>query len=174
MDQITTLTPRFAVTSALKPEDFAEAARLGYAAIVSNRPDGEEDGQLTAKQEAALAWRAGLKFRHVPTSKHDTFTDAVVEGMADALAGLDGPVLAHCKSGVRSAVVWAAASARSQPVECVLDTLTKAGMDLEFLHDDLDAQADRQRWLSATTKGTALDCNCEVTSIVPRKTTAAA
>jgi sulfide:quinone oxidoreductase len=156
--QIVQLTPRFAATSALTEADFAEAKRLGFTAIVSNRPDGEEPGQLTAKQEAVLAWRAGLQFRHIPASKHDVFTDDVVTGMAEALAGLNGPVLAHCKSGVRSIITWAAASARSQPVDCVIDTLKAAGQDLEFLRDDLEVQANRKHWLGTSA---ALDCNCD-------------
>lgn len=159
----TPITPQFAVTSALSPEDFALAARLGFKAIVSNRPDGEEPGQLTAREEAVLAWRAGLQFRHVPAGKHETFTDDVVEGMADALAGLAGPVLAHCKTGTRSLIVWAAASARSQPVTCVLDTLRAAGQDLDFLQDDLEAQADRRRWLGTSA---ALDCDCDTAEVV--------
>jgi sulfide:quinone oxidoreductase len=173
MQAVSHLTPRFAVTAALAAEDFAEAARLGFKAIVSNRPDGEEPGQLTARQEAALAWRAGLKFRHVPTSKHDVFTDDAVAAMAEALADLDGPVLAHCKSGVRSAIVWAAASSSSQPVDCILDALRNAGMDMDFIRDDLDAQADRKHWLSADTVGTALDCECDVVTLQPGESAAA-
>jgi sulfide:quinone oxidoreductase len=158
MEKIVALTPRFSATAALTEADFAEAKRLGFKAIVSNRPDGEELGQLTAKQEAVLAWRAGLQFRHVPSTKHDVFTDDVVSGMAEALAGLEGPVLAHCKSGVRSIITWAAASARSQSVDCVLDTLREAGQDLDFIRDDLEAQADRRHWLGTAT---ALDCDCD-------------
>lgn len=173
MDKIVTLTPRFAATSALTEADFAEAKRLGFKAIVSNRPDGEEPGQLTARQEAVLAWRAGLQFRHVPASKHDLFTDEVVTGMAEALAGLQGPVLAHCKSGMRSIIAWAAASARSQPVDCVLDTLREAAQDLEFLRDDLEAQAGRRQWLGTTP---ALDCDCDARAtdtVTPLKAAAA-
>lgn len=156
MDKITFITPDFAVTSAMSQEDFAAAAARGFRAIISNRPDGEAPDQLTARQEAVHAWRAGLQFRHVPSSKLDLFTDPVVEGMGDALAALKGPVLAHCQSGIRSAIVWAATSARTQNVDCVLAALKGAGFDLDFLRDDLDAQADRSRWLSAPAP--ALDC----------------
>jgi len=147
MDTITYITHRFAVTSALAPEDFRKIAGLGFRAVVSNRPDGEEEGQLTARDEAVLAWRTGLAFRHVPANKHDLFTDRVVESMADALNGLEGPVLAHCRSGLRSVVLWAAASARSGPVECVLETLRGAGFDPDALRHELEAQADRKRWV---------------------------
>ena len=142
--------------------DDQPAARLGFRAILSNLPDGEGADQLTGRDEAVLAWRAGLRFAHVPSSKLDLFTDPVVEGMEEAVGRLEGPILAHCKSGLRSAIVWAAASARSQPVDCVLERLTAAGFDLNFLRDDLDSQADRKRWLGGLSR--ALDCGCsEVT-----------
>lgn len=167
MDTIVYITPGFAVTSALAPADFAKAAELGFKAIISNRPDGEAAGQLTAREEAGHAWRAGLRFAHVPSSKLDLFTDAVVEGMADAVRRLDGPILAHCQSGLRSAIIWAAASARGQPVDCVIDTLTAAGFDLAFLRDDLDQQADRARWIGAAAP--ALDCGCGTDRAAPAR-----
>ncbi len=156
--RLTWITPDFAVTSAPEAADFARLAECGIRSVISNRPDGEEAGQMLAKTEAACAWRAGMNFRHVPAAKHDLFTDQVVEGMADALRGLKGPVVAHCKSGLRSAIIWAAASARSQPVDCVLAALDKAGFELEAIRDDLDSQADRKRWLGVSS---SLDCNAE-------------
>jgi uncharacterized protein (TIGR01244 family) len=170
MDTITYITPNFAVTGALAPEDFRKIAALGFRAVVSNRADGEEDGQLTGRDEAVLAWRAGLAFRHVPAAKHELFTDPVVEGMADALNGLDSPVLAHCKSGLRSVVLWAAASARSGPIDCILDALRRAGFNPEGLHDELEAQAHRKRWLG---QGSALHCGAAKSSAPDQRCAAA-
>ncbi|MFM9938312.1 MAG: TIGR01244 family sulfur transferase [Hyphomicrobiaceae bacterium] len=158
MDKIIHITPMFAVTAALAPQDFATVAVMGFKSIISNRPDGEEPEQMPGRIEAAHAWRHGLRFAHVPAAKLDLFTDPVVEGMADAIRALDGPMLAHCKSGVRSAIVWAAASARSQSVDCVIAALESAGFELDFLRDDLDRQADRRRWLGDVSP--ALDCGC--------------
>lgn len=101
MDPIIYITPTFAVTSALSPEDFAAIAQAGFKGVISNRPDGEEDGQMTARAEAVLAWRHGLRFAHVPAGKLDLFTDPVVEDMEAQIRAIDGPVLAHCKSGLR-------------------------------------------------------------------------
>ncbi len=156
MDKPIFITPEFAVTSALAPEDFAAAAAMGFRSVLSNRPDGEAEGQLTGRAEAVLAWQAGLQFRHVPAPKLDIFTDEVVEAMSDAVATLNGPILAHCASGLRSAIAWAAASARGGNVDCILQALEKAGFDLEFLRDDLEAQADRARWIGP--RAAALDC----------------
>lgn len=147
MDEIVAITADFAITAQLAPADFAAIARLGYRSIINNRPDGEEDGQLADRMAAVHAWRAGLRYRHVPARKMDMFTDPVIGGMQVALAELPGPVLAYCKSGVRSAIVWAAAAARLRPVDDVLDDLANAGQDLDFLRDDLEAQADRPHWM---------------------------
>ncbi len=173
MEKITYITPHFAVTSELSPADFKVAAELGFKAIISNRPDDEDGATLTGRDEAVLAWRAGMRFAHVPAAKLDLFTDNVVEGMADAVARFDGPILAHCKSGIRSAIVWAAAGSRTQPVDCVLTALEAAGFELDFLRDDLESQADRSRWVGAAP--TALDCDCGGTvEALPLKTPAAA
>lgn len=156
MKRITYITPNFAVTDMPGLEDFTRFAALGFKSVISNRPDHEENGQITGRSEAVLAWRAGLRFVHVPAAKNELFTDTVVEQMADALNKLEGPVIAHCKTGLRSAILWAAAGARSgDRVDCVLAALEKAGFDLDILRDDLEAQADRKRWLGSSP---ALDC----------------
>jgi uncharacterized protein (TIGR01244 family) len=146
MLKLTWITPSFAVTAALEPEDFAALPEQGIRCIVSNRPDNEQADQLNAPAEASLAWREGMLFRHVPAAKYELFTDEIVDGMAHALQGCDGPVVAHCKSGQRSAILWAAATARTQPVDQVLRALAAAGFELEMIRDDLDAQADRKHW----------------------------
>lgn len=157
MIAIVHLTPDFAVAGQLQPEDFAELATLGFRAVINNRPDGEEECQLGDRLAAVHAWRAGLQYRSIPAGKLDLFTDPVVAATVQALAELEGPVLAYCKSGLRSTIVWAAASARSRPVDAVLADLAGAGQELEFLRDELDAQADRERWMTADPVAGAID-----------------
>src|SRR5688500_10866696 len=110
MARIVRITDHFAVAGALQAEDFAHAAAAGFRSIVSNLPDGESPAQLTAAQEAALAGQAGLSFRHIPVNKHEVFSERVIGGLGNALDELPVPVLAHCASGLRSAVAWAAAA----------------------------------------------------------------
>ena len=85
MNKVTFITPNFAVTGALSPQDFPEIRAMGFTAVVSNLPDGESAAYPTAIEEAKLAEAAGLAFRHVPTTKFDLFTDRVVGGMQTAL-----------------------------------------------------------------------------------------
>lgn len=146
MVKVTYITPGFAVAPALDPADFTRVAELGFRTVINNRPDAEEKGQPQSGELRAHAESHGLAYRHVPARKSDIFTDPVVEGMADALQSAQGPILAHCKSGLRSAIVWAAASARGIPVDQILEALAAAGFDLGFIRDDLESQADRARW----------------------------
>jgi uncharacterized protein (TIGR01244 family) len=140
MKKIVFLTPDFAVTSQLEPADFAEAAQKGFKHIVNNRPDGEEDGQLANSAAAAHARRHRLQYHHIPAGKLDLFSDPVVNATENALAGAQGPVLAYCKSGTRSAIIWAAATARGLPADDVLRLLESAGFEFDFLRDDLEEQ----------------------------------
>jgi sulfide:quinone oxidoreductase len=104
MPTITSITPAFAVTGVLRPEDIAAAPGLGFRSIISNLPDGEQAAAPTAGREADLAAAAGLGFRHIPATKFDVLSDEVIGQMDQALRTLEGPVLAHCASGIRSAV----------------------------------------------------------------------
>lgn len=158
MDKITYLTPGFAVTGALQPDAFAQAAALGFKSILSNLPDGESNSYPSAAEEKELAARAGLGFRHVPVSKSEAFDERVVGGVSQALSELEGPVLAHCASGLRSAIAWAAAAARTQPADCVMAVLNDAGFDLEPLRDELEEQYGRA---GPATRPAALECHCD-------------
>jgi sulfide:quinone oxidoreductase len=157
VSRIVHITPQFAVAGAMRPEDFPAAAAQGFKAIVSNLPDGEAGNRLSGAEEARLAADAGLAFRHIPATKAEVFSERVAGGMARALADLEGPVLAHCASGIRSALAWAAAAARSQPADCVLAAARSAGFDLEPVREELEEQRDPA--LSGPVPP-ALDCGC--------------
>jgi sulfide:quinone oxidoreductase len=141
---ITHITEEFAVSPALSPDDFAHIAAMGFRSVISNLPDGELRALPTSHEASALARRAGLEYRHIPVIKSDIFSERVVEGIDSALRELPGPVLAHCASGLRSAIAWAAVAARSQPADCVLAKLRAAGLDLEIIREELRAWSGRE------------------------------
>ena len=91
-------------------DDVAEAAAQGVRLIVNNRPEGESDDQTAGDAIAAAADAAGIAYVAIPVT-HAGFSEAQVRAMADALAGADGPVLAYCRSGTRSTLLWALAEA---------------------------------------------------------------
>lgn len=99
------------VAGQIFPEDIPAIAALGVTAVVNNRPDGEEPGQpLNAEIEAA-ARAAGLDYRYIPVV--GGFPDESVAQMKAALDAADGKLLAFCRSGARSAHLWALATGRA-------------------------------------------------------------
>lgn len=146
MTPVVHITPDFAVAAAVPAEELPRLAGMGFRTLVDLLPEGDASASTGPGALSQRAQCQGLAYHHIPAGSHELFTDPVVGPMAAVLAAAKGPVLAMCKSGTRAAIVWAAASARSEPVAGILEALAKAGFDLAFLRDDLDSQADRMRW----------------------------
>lgn len=107
--QIAPLSPDFAVGPQIRPSQLAEIAAQGFRAIVNNRPDNEELGQPADAEIAAEAARLGLAYRFVPVGEGYAVEPAVQELRA-FLAEADGPIFAFCRTGNRSARLWALAT----------------------------------------------------------------
>ena len=117
----------------LYPERVAD---LGVKMIVNNRPDQEEPGQPTSAEIEAAAAAAGIGYRHIPVA--GGFSDAQVQAMVEALSAADGPVLAFCKSGMRSIYLWALARARmGDDADALLEKGAAAGYDLSPIRGHL-------------------------------------
>jgi len=138
MPKITYITPQFAVAGQLAPEDFAQLAAMGIKSVIGNRPDDEPGVLVDSEQAKTLAERAGLNFRYAPTTNHAVVEPASVDAFEEALSGLPGPVLAYCRSGTRSSILWVQLAARYGSTEAALWALGEAGFDLSFLKPDLD------------------------------------
>ena len=137
MTRIIHLDPNFAVAGQLTVADFKELAAQGFKSIISNRPDGEQWGQLSADKVRELAAAAGLTFRHIPLQMPDVLSPETAATTQDALDNLPGPVLAFCKSGTRSAIAWANAARRDQAADTVISALQRAGFNIPGLADEL-------------------------------------
>ena len=100
------------VAPQITPAQIAGAAKLGFTFVINNRPEGEEPGQPTGAEIEAAAAAAGLGYVAIPIT-HQGFTEAQVAAMGAALDAASGPVLAFCRSGTRSTLVWALAQGRA-------------------------------------------------------------
>jgi uncharacterized protein (TIGR01244 family) len=113
-------------------------ASAGFVEIVNNRPDDEEPGQPSSADIAAAAAAAGIAYRAIPVT-HAGFSANQVEAMASALTAAGGPVLAFCRSGTRSAHLWALARARLGEEPAVLVAkAAQAGYDIGAIRPMLD------------------------------------
>ncbi|ATI42308.1 TIGR01244 family protein [Pacificitalea manganoxidans] len=135
---IRTLTPAYAVSPQIAPEELALIAEAGFRTVICNRPDAEvpPDFQADAIREAALA--AGLKFVLNPVV-HTAITPELIALQANTVEGPDQPVLAYCASGNRSTIVWALGQAATTPADELIATAAQAGYQLEGLRPQLDA-----------------------------------
>jgi uncharacterized protein (TIGR01244 family) len=118
------------VAGQISIDDVAEAARQGFVAIVNNRPDDEQPGQPRGAEIEAAARANGLGYRAIPIT-HAGFSTNQVDAMVEALSAAQGPLLAFCRSGTRSTLVWALARGRmgDDPAE-LSEKAEAAGYDL--------------------------------------------
>jgi uncharacterized protein (TIGR01244 family) len=110
MQQPTQITPSLSVAAQISKSDIAELAKSGFAMIINNRPDNEEPGQLTAAEAEAEAKQQGLQYRYQPIVTGSITRAQVAEFQKLVLRG-PKPVLAHCRSGTRCYLMWAAGRA---------------------------------------------------------------
>ncbi|MFD0979395.1 TIGR01244 family sulfur transferase [Tropicimonas aquimaris] len=134
---IRALTPAFAVSPQITPEDIPAIAAAGFRTILCNRPDEEIPPPMHAEAVRAAAETAGIAFVCVPLASRD-MTPADVRANRDAIAGAEGPVLAYCASGTRSTVAWMFGNAGSQPADELVAAAERAGYPLGNLRDQLD------------------------------------
>lgn len=130
MSEFRIVTPGFAVSPQITADDVAAARRAGYTRIVNNRPDGEAPGQPGSAEIAAAASAAGLDYAHIPVAGRPGSGE--VEALRRLLEDRDGKTLAFCRSGTRSAMLWAMAemaAGRRTRAEA-LDLAANAGYDL--------------------------------------------
>ena len=110
--------------------EVAEAKSLGVALIINNRPEGESEDQVPGAEIAAAAQASGIDYLAIPVT-HAGFSANQVSAMAAALGAAQGPVLAYCRSGTRSTLLWALAEAQAGgDPDALANLAAKAGYDL--------------------------------------------
>ena len=126
------------VAPQITPEDLPEVVRLGFRTVINNRPDGESFDQPPASVVAAAAQAAGLVYHHQPVTSGGLTVDDVLR-FRDLLAAAEGPVLAFCRSGTRSANLWALAQAGHCNPDEVINAAADAGYDVRGLRQILQS-----------------------------------
>lgn len=127
-----------AVAAQMQPEDLAGLAAQGFAAVICNRPDGEEPGQPPLDEMRRAAQEAGLAFHHIPVAG-GLFPPAAVAAFGAIRRGAHGKVLAYCRTGTRAATLDALANVRALSVEDRLANASAAGYDLAGLAERMAA-----------------------------------
>ncbi len=130
--KIRPLSDALSVSDQITPADVAAIAAQGFRAIVCNRPDGEAPDQPGVKEIERAAAAAGLALSYLPATP-GRIDDEQGRAFGTLLAGLPAPVLAYCRSGTRSATLWALSQAGRLPPREILARTAAAGCDLQGL-----------------------------------------
>jgi uncharacterized protein (TIGR01244 family) len=127
------LAPGISAAGALDRDDIAALAASGVHTIVNNRPDGEDRGQLPAAEAKAVAAAHGIAYHHIPVTG-PTLSKADVDAFAAVLASAEQPIVAHCRSGTRSALLWALVRLRAgDDPAALIGQAARSGIDIAAL-----------------------------------------
>lgn len=122
--------------------DVATAAAEGVRLVVNNRPDGEDSSQPQGAEIEAAARAAGLDYVAIPVTMAG-FSAPQLDALAEAISG-DGPVLAYCRSGTRSTLLWALTRARlGDDPDGLTAKAAASGYDLAPVRAMMDALGGR-------------------------------
>jgi uncharacterized protein (TIGR01244 family) len=131
--ELASLAPGLSVTGRLEGPDIGALAGAGVRTIINNRPDGEDRGQLPAAEARRIAEAHGLAYHHIPITAA-TLSRADVDAFAAVLRDAPAPVVAHCRSGTRSTLLWALVRLRegADPFSLVAEA-ARHGIDIASL-----------------------------------------
>ena len=130
--EIKALTPHLSVSPQILVADMQNVAEAGFKAIICNRPDGEAPDQPSFKEIEAAANQFGLLAQYLPVETGKV-SDADGKDFGVRLATLPGPVLAYCRSGMRSTTMWALSQSGVTPLPQILEASQKVGFDMKAL-----------------------------------------
>jgi uncharacterized protein (TIGR01244 family) len=132
---------KFLASPQIAVSDISEAKALGITTIINNRPDGEEPSEPQGAEIEAAAKAAGLGYVAIPVT-HAGFSGPQVAAMAVALENAGGPVLAYCRSGTRSTLLWALARTQLGDDKASLQAkAARGGYDLSSIDHLIDVVA---------------------------------
>lgn len=121
------LTPNLAVSPQIAIEDVARLAEAGFRTLINNRPD-DEIGAVDHRAMQQAAADAGMEYHYLPFHPGQ-ITPELIQGFSAALDGTK-PALAFCRSGNRSAVLWALSQSGKRSEGELLNITASAGYDL--------------------------------------------
>jgi uncharacterized protein (TIGR01244 family) len=138
------LTDHMLVSEQIDVPSVAVAAAHGVTLIINNRPEDESPDQTAGAEIEAAAHAAGINYIAIPVT-HSGFSQPQVDAMAQAIESAEGDVLAYCRSGTRSTLLWALSECKQGgDPDALTNMAAKSGFDLSPIRplmDMLRAQA---------------------------------
>tara|TARA_B110000858_G_C17547296_1_gene356349 strand:+ start:255 stop:656 length:402 start_codon:yes stop_codon:yes gene_type:complete len=122
----------YVVSDQIIEEDIVKLKEAGFKTIFCNRPDNEEQNQVTVNSIRDKVIENGLDFIHQPVvggqiSQND------VDQFSDYYDNAEKPIFAYCRTGTRSSMLWALSESGKRPVDEILQLTSAAGYNLNNL-----------------------------------------
>ena len=145
MSEFRKLSDDFYASPQITPQEVSEAAAMGIALVINNRPDGEAPNQPAGADIEAATRAAGMDYLAIPIGSAG-FSEPQVEKLQEALAASQGPVLGYCRSGTRSTLLWSLAQARGDgSPDSIAEAAAEAGYDVAPVRPAMDMFAARAK-----------------------------
>ena len=132
------LTDNIYVAGQISEDDFAAIMEAGIKTIINNRPDNEAMMQPKTAALAAKAAALGIAFHDIPVAGGQV-APGQIEAFTALLNEADKPILAFCRSGTRSSMLWAMSQVTKQPIDDILETTGAAGYDFRGMRPMLES-----------------------------------
>ncbi|HEY1132595.1 MAG TPA: bifunctional protein tyrosine phosphatase family protein/NAD(P)/FAD-dependent oxidoreductase [Roseateles sp.] len=107
-----------------------EIARAGFRTLICNRPDGEGNDQPVFAELEAAARGLGITMHYLP-AESGKVTDEQGREFGALMAVSPKPVLAFCRTGMRSSTMWALSQSGTMPLPQIIERAAVAGFDLK-------------------------------------------
>lgn len=100
------LTDQLVVSPQITQADMQKLHQLGYQTIICNRPDEEQPEQPNAAELKQAAEKLGMTFIYQPIINGQIKLSDGTEFLS-YIESNKAPVLAFCRTGTRSTILWA-------------------------------------------------------------------
>lgn len=128
------LSAHFSVMPQIEPIEIADLSARGFKSIIGNRPEGEAPDQPAWSSLVAEAERQGMSARQIPVVPGQVGPDDI-KRFAEALREMPKPIAAFCRTGTRSAMLWALVNPEGLTVDERIAVAATQGYDLAPLRD---------------------------------------
>lgn len=130
------------VAPQLTQTDVSDASKLGIKAVICNRPDNEEPNQPTFSEVQQWLTSVGINQSVQQPVVASTINGNDVEQFQQLLQSLPKPVLAYCRTGTRSSLLWGFNQVKNgKKTSDVITAAQRAQINLSSFEERLNAAA---------------------------------
>lgn len=100
------VTNTLSVSPQISKDDIASIAKQGYKTLICNRPDNEGENQTNFAEIEKRSNEEGISCYYLPVVSGKV-SEPDAESMNKLLSSIEQPILAYCRTGTRSIMLWA-------------------------------------------------------------------